>query len=76
MRCVLLDVPGTQSGDHAAQSDQGFVDAATFFQPGSCGACGVHSLAARQVHQVDLTLRLTRQLRLGPGLWHAENTAE
>lgn len=74
MECVLLYVPCTQSGDHTAQGDQGFVDAATFLQPGPCGACGIHSLAASQVHQVDLTLRLTWWIRRGPGLCRTENS--
>lgn len=76
MVCVSLYVPCTQSWDHAAQGDQGFVDAATFLQPGACGASGVHALAACQVHQMDLTLRFTRRFRLKPGLWRTENTAE
>lgn len=31
--CLLLQTSLTQNGDHAAQGDQGFVDAGTFLQP-------------------------------------------
>lgn len=69
--CISFLMSFTQSGDHAAQGDQGFVDAGTFLQPCAWGGCSIRPLTACQVYQVDLTWGLTRQLCIKPRLSHS-----
>lgn len=62
------DVFLTQRGDDVSQSHQRLVDVPSLFQTNARRSGGVGSLAAGEVHQVDLTDRLARHLRVKLGL--------
>ena len=58
----------SEGGDHRTERDQRLVDVRPFLQPNTRGTCGIGTLTACQIDEVDFTRRLTGKVVLELGL--------